>query len=196
MRDSTLSNNELTALLNECSKNDKHALEKLYAKVAPTLKRYAMSILRCEALSNEVLQDSMLQIWQKADVFDAERGNPMSWMHAIVRNRAIDKIRTENKHLRNYSQEEILFAEHVASDEFQPETELSRSQLIAFLNHHFASLPNDQRVSISLTYFYDLSRTELAEALDTNINTIKSWLHRGIKSLQQHEQILRQFRNI
>jgi len=191
MRDSTLSNNELIFLLKECSKNNKVALEELYVKVIPTLKRYAMGILRCEALSNEVLQDSMLQIWEKADVFEAARGNPMSWMHAIVRNRAIDKIRTENKHLRHYNDEERLFAEHVASDDFQPETELSREQLIDFLNHHFASLPNDQKLSISLTYFYDLTRTELAEALDTNINTIKSWLHRGIKSLKQHEQMVK-----
>ena len=193
MRDSTLSNTELISLLKECSKNNKAALEELYVKVVPILKRYAMRILRCEALSSEVLQDSMLQIWQKSDVFEAARGNAMSWMYAIVRNRAIDKIRTENKHLRNYTEEEIVFAEHVASDDLQPETELSREQLIAFLNNHFASLPHDQRLSLCLTYFYDLTRNELAEALDTNINTIKSWLHRGIKSLKQHEQMIEVF---
>jgi RNA polymerase sigma-70 factor (ECF subfamily) len=191
MRDSTLSNKELALLLKECSKNNTAALEELYIKVVPILNRYAMKILRCESLTNEVLQDSMLQIWEKADVFDAARGNPMSWMYAIVRNRAIDKIRTENKHLRNCSEEERLYAEHVASGDFQPETELSRDQLMVFLNHQFESLPKDQRLSIYLTYFYDLSRTELAEVLDTNINTIKSWLHRGIKSLKQHEQMVK-----
>jgi len=49
---------------------------------------------RCEALSNEVVQRSMLaNLGRRADVFEAARENPMSWMHAIVRNRAIDKIR-------------------------------------------------------------------------------------------------------
>jgi RNA polymerase sigma-70 factor (ECF subfamily) len=189
MKDNTLSNDELAFLLQECSENNKAALEQLYKKVAPTLNRYAMGILRCEALSNEVLQDSMLQIWEKAEVFDAARGNPMSWMHAIVRNRAIDKIRTENKHLRNYSEEQRMFAEHVPALAFQPETELSQDQLMSSLNHHFASLPKDQRLSLYLTYFYDLSRSELADALDTNINTIKSWLRRGLKSLKQHEDM-------
>ncbi|WP_339905001.1 hypothetical protein, partial [uncultured Cyclobacterium sp.] len=74
------------------------------------------------------------------------------------------KIRTENKHLRNCSEEERLYAEHVASGDFQPERELSRDQLMAVLNHQFESLPKDQRLSIYLTYFYDLS-FELRDAL-------------------------------
>lgn len=189
MKSNNLSDLEIIDLLSECSKHNRLALEKLYKRVFPILERYAMSILRCEALSNEVLQESMLQIWQKAHVFDPARGNPMGWMYTIVRNRAVDKIRIENKHLRNCNEEERLLPEQLASDALQPEDELSRDQLLAFFNHHFANLPSDQRLSIYLAYYYDLTRTELAEALGTNINTIKSWLHRGIKSLKNHEKM-------
>lgn len=192
MREDKTSNEELTLLLKGCSENNKADLEKLYLQVVPILKRHAMKILRCEALCNEVIQDSMLQIWEKAAVFDDVRGNPMSWMHTIVRNRAIDKIRMENKHLRNFSEEDKFLAEYTPSSDFQPETELSKAQLGSLLTDYFANLPKDQRLSLYLTYFYDLSRSELADALDTNINTIKSWLRRGLKSLKQHEEMAKE----
>lgn len=184
-----LCDKNLIFLLKNCSGGDKASLEELYIKVAPILNSYALKIVRSIELSNEVLQDSIIQIWTKAATYNPERGKPMSWMFAIVRNCAFDKVRMEKKHIVNCNEENGIFLDGSTSvTEYNPETELSRSQTIDSLNRYIDNLPSSHRISIYLTYFYGYSLAELSEALDTNINTIKSWLRRSITSLKLLEE--------
>lgn len=189
MSNKSLSDMELVLLLKGCSQGKNSDLEHLYKKMAPILNAYVLRILGCQALSNEVLQDSILQIWEKAGTFDSERGKPLNWIYSIVRNRAIDKIRIENKHIRKRIVEnEKRLTELVAKAEYQPENQLSQTQTMDMFNQHLEKLPSNHRLSIYLTYFYGYSGADLAEAMDTNINTIKSWLRRGISDLQQYNK--------
>ena len=183
-----LCDKNLIFLLKNCSEGDKVSLEELYIKVAPILNCYALKIVRSIEMSNEVLQD-IIQIWIKAATYNPERGKPMSWMFAIVRNRAFDKVRMEKKHFVNCNKEsETLLAEYALDVEFNPETELSRAQTMDYINRYIDNLPPSHRISIYLTYVYGYSLVELSEILDTNINTIKSWLRRGIRSLKLLEE--------
>ena len=184
-----LCDKNLIFLLKNCSGGDKASLEELYIKVAPILNCYALKIVRSIVLSNEVLQDSIIQIWTKAATYNPERGKPMSWMFAIVRNSALDKVRMEKKHFVNCNNEsETLLSEYASEVEFNPETELSRAQTMDYINRYIDNLPPNHRISIYLTYVYGYSLVELSEILDTNINTIKSWLRRGIRSLKLLEE--------
>ncbi|MFT6269619.1 MAG: RNA polymerase sigma-70 factor (ECF subfamily) [Alphaproteobacteria bacterium] len=85
------------ALIEACSLGDNFALETSYKKFAPLLHRYAFNILRNEALSNEVLQDSFIQIWKQSHSYRVEQGKPLTWLRTIVRNKAIDMLRAEKK---------------------------------------------------------------------------------------------------
>lgn len=175
-----LNDDELTELLRSCALDDKNSLSSLYNCVSTNLNSYAFRYVRCEALSNEVLQDSFIQIWQSAGNYDAKRCKPITWMRMIVRSRAIDKLRAENKHPESFTDVDLI-------SHRQPERELIQAQLKQQLRKNIANLPKNMQTSITYTYFHGFSRNELAVSLDTNINTVKSWLRRSLVNLQAHE---------
>src|SRR6056300_1689873 len=94
-----IANDELVNLIHRCGIGDHAAFEYLYQRLAPSLNAYAFRFVKCEYLSNEVLQDSFTQIWSQAYRFNAQRSKPITWMYMIVRSRAIDKLRAEQKHV-------------------------------------------------------------------------------------------------
>ena len=57
----------------------------------------AMRLLRRRALAEEAVHDTFLQIWRKADSFDPMKGDARSWLYAILRNRALNILRGENR---------------------------------------------------------------------------------------------------
>ena len=176
---------ELAQLLYQCGASNQRALESLYKKTSSALYGYAFNILGCEALSNEVLQDSFVQIWQKSVNYDAHKGKPTSWIYTIVRNRAIDKLRVERRHLRfGDAEKTTIDAENILGTS-QPERDVANFQSMETFNKHFAKLPPNQQLSIRLAYMHGHSRQELAEILDANINTVKSWINRGLGCLEK-----------
>ena len=184
-----LCDKDLIFLLKSCSEGNKAALEELYIKVSPILHCYSLRILQSVELSNEVLQDSIIQIWTKAATYNPILGKPMSWMFTVVRNRAFDKLRMEKKHFINCNKEsESLLTDCASEVDFNPETELSRAQVMDYINRNIDNLSPNHRISIYLTYFYGYSLVEISEVMETNINTVKSWLRRGITSLKLLER--------
>jgi len=136
-------------------------------------------------LSNEVIQDSFIKIWQNADKYNADLGKPLTWMCRIVRNRAIDIVRTERKYLSGDDVEnELVEIEHLIGG-LEPEDECSKSQSRAVIYSCMEALePNEQRC-IQLAYIKGYSRNEIAEVLGAKVNTVKSWLHRGSAKLKR-----------
>jgi RNA polymerase sigma-70 factor (ECF subfamily) len=179
---------EISLLLGDCVLRNERALEHLYKKVSSLLQHFAMGIVQNEALSNEILQDSFIQIWENAHKYDATKGTPLNWIRTIVRNKAIDKIRNENKHVKTrfYENDELL--EDIPSPEqCQPDDILIKQESDQTISAYFDCLPSNQRMSLLLAYFHGYSRVELADSMNTNCNTVKSWLRRGLKTMRnQH----------
>ncbi|ODN71782.1 ECF RNA polymerase sigma factor SigK [Methylobrevis pamukkalensis] len=76
-----------------CAAGDRAALRRLYEHEASRMLGIAIRILRRRDLAEEAVQDAFLQVWRKADGFDAARGNGRAWLYAIVRNRALNILR-------------------------------------------------------------------------------------------------------
>lgn len=175
-----LNDEELTELLRSCALGNKTSLNALYKCISTNLNTYAFRYVRCEALSNEVLQDSFIQIWQSAGNYNAKLCKPITWMRMIVRSRAIDKLRAENKHPESCTDVNLI-------SHRQPERELIQAQVQQQLCNDIANLPRNMQTSITYTYFHGFSRNELATSLDTNVNTVKSWLRRSLVKLKPQE---------
>lgn len=172
------SNEQLVSLLQKSGRGDHAAFERLYRATSASLNAYAFRFTKCEYLSNEVLQESFTQIWTSAEKFNAQRSKPVTWMYMIVRSRALDKLRAEKKHVTS---EEIS----VAAPSAQPERLLIANESKETLHASIADLPKKMAQCVELAYFNDYSREDLAQNLDANVNTVKSWLHRGLKNLKQ-----------
>ncbi|MGQ8364612.1 RNA polymerase sigma factor [Glaciecola sp. 1036] len=188
MKARKINEDEIAAILVRCQKNEKAALTSLYIKVSSLLHHFAMGIVHNDALSCEIIQDSFIQIWENVDSFDVKRGTPLSWMRTIVRNKAIDKLRAENKHLRWRFADGEEHIDEIQSDlDTQPDEALVRIQLHHFFATQFERLPKDQSISLRLAYLHGYSRNELADMLNTNVNTVKSWLRRGANSIRNQD---------
>jgi RNA polymerase sigma-70 factor (ECF subfamily) len=80
-------------LMARCALRDQRAFAELYRQTAAKLYGVALRILRRRDWAEEVLQESYVNIWNHVQEYAAAKSAPMTWMTAIVRNRALDMHR-------------------------------------------------------------------------------------------------------
>mgnify|MGYP001813678750 FL=1 len=90
---STLLEKHIVELLQE--RNDK-AISLLYDNYGDTLLGVAKKVVRSDDLAQDVLQESFIKIWKKADSYDPSKAKLFTWLFRITRNTAIDKLRSIN----------------------------------------------------------------------------------------------------
>ncbi|WP_276677790.1 RNA polymerase sigma factor [Thalassolituus oleivorans] len=174
-----MDNEMLMNLIARCALREQKALEALYQAAAAYLNGVAFRILGSADSSNDVLQESFVQIWNNAASYTPAQGNPTTWMTSIVRYRAIDKLRHEARHQnRPHHEAETEILLNTPTEETQEEI-YNRFRLNAQLKKCLESMNDKFKQSLELAYLYGYSREELADVLDTNINTVKTWLKRG-----------------
>ena len=84
----------LVAVLGRIPTGDREALQALYRLTSAKLFGVVLRILGERSEAEDVLQDVYLTVWRKAGTFDAARASPMTWLIAMARNRAIDRLRS------------------------------------------------------------------------------------------------------
>jgi RNA polymerase sigma-70 factor (ECF subfamily) len=172
----------LNGLLAECARGSESALAEIYRLTSPHLFAFATRLLRRKDWAEEVLQDCFLTIWQNADRFSSEQNHAMAWMTRIVRNRCIDQLRRPALE-RPDPDGEIQNA--WADDSLGPLGRLQRAQDGKRLADCLKELDGKQRMAIVMSFFDDLSHSEIAEKLESPLGTIKSWVRRGMERLKR-----------
>lgn len=174
---------ELRHLLARIVLKDQQALSELYQKVAPKLNGVAMKMLHDADLSNDVLQETMLQIWNNASEYRSDLGEPMTWMTSLMRYRTLDKIKSESReqNRRNEFKESHML---LGDDELDfPLKVALEHEDGSRLSSCLDTLDALNRNAILMAYYYGYSRQEIAERLAQSINTVKSWLKRSLVRL-------------
>jgi RNA polymerase sigma-70 factor (ECF subfamily) len=171
----------LYELTSRCALRDQSALKTLYERTSPSLNRVAFNILRSEDLSNDVLQDSFIQVWQNADRYRPDLAQPLTSLSSIVRYRSLDRLAIENKHSKGRDVDSEIA--EIPSDKFMNDDLISSQQQQSFFDC-LETLHERGKSVIQLAYLHGYSREELAVQFDTNVNTIKSWLSHNNKRLK------------
>lgn len=179
-----IKNEDLINLIARCSIKDQRAFKQLFEQVGSYLNAVAFRIVKSEALSNEVLQEAFIQIWNNASSYRQDIAKPLTWMTSIVRYRALDILEKEKKHQNTVSGELHDVLENI-SDEGDLEQASMDEQLRGLLQDCMEGLNEKARKSVSLAYLEGYSREEIAQRLATKVNTVKSWLHRSAERLKQ-----------
>src|SRR5215467_12963673 len=94
--DAEASRSQLTAALVRVAAGDRAALRMVYQDTSAKLFGVCLRILKDRSEAEDVLQDVYVTVWHKAGSFDPGRASPITWMVAIARNRAIDRLRTRS----------------------------------------------------------------------------------------------------
>lgn len=159
---------------------DRAAFEQLYHLISAKLLGVVLRIIPQRSLAEDVLHDTFLKIWRAAHQYDRSRASAISWTATIARNAAIDHKRRRKEldlpddQLAFHMDRETLFDRH-RDDEA---TKLT-------LRHCLAQLEESHRQCVVLAYCQGLSREDLSERLDVPVNTIKTWLRRGLLALRE-----------
>ncbi|HET9851475.1 MAG TPA: sigma-70 family RNA polymerase sigma factor [Candidatus Limnocylindrales bacterium] len=147
----------------------------------------------------EVVQDAFLALWRRARQFDAASGSLLTWLLAIARHRAIDRLRAEGRrpgrdaiHLdtltgdgagANGSRPDVP-PELIAGPATDPGTIASRRWVQAVVRTGISELPEHERQVILLGYGEDLSQSQIAERLEWPLGTVKSRTRRAMAQLR------------
>lgn len=169
----------LDDLLYRCALHDVKALSRLYELTSAKLFALSLKIVTRQDIAEDVLQDSFINIWNKADQFRGDKGGAMSWLVGIVRNKAIDWIR-KNPLGREVSDDVLLeVQDHSAKPDefFSGDTQA----LIDCMD----DLDDSQRDAISTVYYQGLTHNEYSSKSGHPIGTIKSWIRRGLQALKR-----------
>jgi len=176
------SKDQLAALLSRCVLQDQKAFEALYEASSAKLFGVAVRITRRRDWAEEVLQESFVKIWHHAGSYDSAKSAPMTWMTAIVRNRALDWLRRPQEVRTSEEQESMLNA--IPDEGPGPEDLVSMAAQARKLHECMQHLSDDQRRSITLAFFNGLSHGELAEKMGKPLGTVKTWIRRGLDRLK------------
>ncbi len=170
------------AVLESIAKSDPDALVMLYDRYGRLAFGLAYRILGDAATAEEVVQDAFMNVWRKAESFDAERGNTRTWLLSIVRNRAIDQLRGRYGRQRDEIDFEKLEPVLSGQDLW---TEVVRGLRAEAVRGAIIDLPDEQRSAIELAYFEGLTHREIAEKTGIPLGTIKSRLRLGLRKLHE-----------
>ncbi|MCO4861534.1 sigma-70 family RNA polymerase sigma factor [Cupriavidus sp. WGlv3] len=175
----------LEGLLQAVAVGERQALRALYDLTATKLFGLALRITGRRDWAEDVVQESFVSIWHHAGDYRPQLAAPMTWMTAIVRNRALDCLRrAAAARVPQTAELEQDLAEWLADDAAGPAELAEASQQARALNRCLQRLEQSQRQAIMLAYLQDLSHAELAERLRAPLGTVKSWIRRGLERLR------------
>jgi len=169
------SDNELIARVGA---NDLQAFEKLYRIYQPRLARFLINLLQRPQLVEEVLDDTMMVVWQTADRFRGA-SKPSTWIFAIAYRKALKAKQRWPDPLPDDGLDPQV------SNEPGPDTQLQHQRLGDALREAMTSLSPDHRAVVDLTYFHGMGYREIAEIVDCPVDTVKTRMFHARRRLRQ-----------
>jgi len=166
-------------LLREAQLGDESGLEGLYARYGGLIFTLALRIVGDPELAREVLQDTFLRCWDRADTYDAERGRVAGWLMSIARHRAIDLLRSRPHQARLREHQELTAA--VSAIPSGTTESFTMRQTVASA---LRALPMSERQVIELAYYGGLTQAEIASELGVPLGTVKSRTREALERLR------------
>ena len=169
---STLIEKHIVSLLAE--KDDK-AIGLLYEYYADTLYGVAYKVVKDEDLAQDILQESFVKIWKKADSYDASKAKLFTWLFRITRNTAIDKLRSITNKADKEVQIDVSDVYNLGVSGIRPDT--------LDLQENLEKIEPKYQIVLEALFFEGMTQQEASEELGIPLGTIKSRLKIGLREL-------------
>jgi RNA polymerase sigma-70 factor (ECF subfamily) len=161
------------------TRRDVASFMRIYDYYAPRLQRYLLGRGVNAAQAEELVQESLLRLWRRAELFDPRRASLATWLFRIARNLHLDSVRGEPQWLSIEEGFEALEAESAGNAQT---TEAGADY--AGLQQAIDGLPASQARLIRMSYFEARSHSEIARELAMPLGSVKSALRRAFAKLQ------------
>jgi RNA polymerase sigma-70 factor, ECF subfamily len=148
---------------------DRVAFAQLFDAYAPRVKSFMMRKGANPDQAEDLVQETMITVWNKAGLYASDRGGVSTWIFTIARNLRIDRLRREKSNMYTDLDDYDTESDDVAQDDA-----MSRNQEDAQVARALAQIPAEQRELLILSYVEDMPQSEIAARLQIPLGTVKS----------------------
>jgi RNA polymerase sigma-70 factor (ECF subfamily) len=180
---------------------DESALADLYDRHADAAFRLAYRLLGDRGLAEEVLQETMLAVWNKAEQYDRRIASLVAWLMTIARNRSVDRLRArarrpvplplgaagDARDPRGLTLDAAIESGHLvaaAPAPLDPEVLVDAAWVRQAVRGALEGLPQPERRALELAYYEELTQTEIAARLGWPLGTVKTRTRRALFRLR------------
>ena len=188
-------------LVREVAAGSHDALATLYDRHATAVYATASRLTSDWQVAEEVVQETFLALWNRAELFDPGVGSLAGWLHTIARNRTVDRLRAAGRRPNmigfvaagggdedeTQTLERLVGSGNVvgaARPGVGPEAALESTEARAAIQTALAGMPEAERTVIVLAYGEELSQSEIAERLGWPLGTVKTRTRRALMRLR------------
>jgi RNA polymerase sigma-70 factor (ECF subfamily) len=175
-----LADEELMPLIGE---KNPDAFEVFYDRHGGVAYSLAYRIVGERGAAEDVTQEAFISIWRSGARYDSARGSVRTWMLGIVRNRAIDFLRSKAGRAPKLDFDDDSVLEHRPAAE-QTESEALQRETAEELRGALGELPGEQSKVITLAYFGGFSHSEIAAMLGVPLGTVKGRMRLGLEKIR------------
>jgi len=164
-------------LIHLIAQQDLRAFDALYRHYFPRLVRFLDRMTRSTALIEEIINDTMYVVWEKASTYN-HTSKVSTWIFAIAYRKALKSIQ------RSDDPVDVDFELILADIDSEPDSQLSQRQLQHCISQALNAIPVDQRTVVNLAYYHGMAYEEIAATMDCPVNTVKTRMFHARKRLK------------
>ena len=173
---------ELVLLL---QKQDQQAFSYLYDNYAPALNGVIFRLVDDKVLSEDILQEVFVKIWNNFSSYDPAKGRLFTWMMNLTRNLTIDTLRS-----KGYKKQQKISGDEYSVNNLQ-DTSAGLDKFDAMgIRKQLHLLKADQKLVIDLAYFNGLTQEEIAKEIGIPLGTVKTRMRTAILELRKMLQYI------
>ena len=172
-------------LVQRMAAGDQNAFAELYDRFSRPLYSTALRVVSDAAEAQDIVHDVFLTLWQKAAAFETERGTAFAWAVTLVRNRAIDRVRTRRRRaelLADSAPSDLGY--HEGSEGPSADDSATLGDQAVAVRAAVAALPVEQKHVLELAFFGGLTQQEIAARLAEPLGTVKARIRRALLKLR------------
>ena len=192
---------EDAALVRDVAAGSQDALAMLYDRHADALYAAASRLTNDHQVAEEVVQETFLALWNRAELFDPSVASLAAWLHTIARNRAVDRLRAIARRPRMISVSSLRHAGEADGSVLErvaaagsvvggadpgrgPEGVLDALEVRLAIRDALGTMPEMERTVILMAYRDDLTQSEIAQRLGWPLGTVKTRTRRALLRLR------------
>jgi RNA polymerase sigma-70 factor, ECF subfamily len=177
-------------LIADLQAQDARALDILFDRYARLVFGIASRIVRDYSEAEEVVQETFFYVYQRAALFDPEKGGAKAWIVQIAFSRALDR----KAHLSRrgfYNGTEIESLADTLVGKADVEREIGAKLDFAQLQKAFEDLTPMQRRTLELFYFEGFELNEISQRLQEPFGNVRHHFYRGLERLRKSPSVQR-----
>ncbi|MHA7871732.1 MAG: sigma-70 family RNA polymerase sigma factor [Hyphococcus sp.] len=167
-------------LLQVAESGDRRAFAEIYAYYAPRVKGFLMRGGASAEEAEDLAQDAMVKVLNKAKLFDPQKASVSTWIFTIARNARIDAIRKASRGALDPDEPALMPEESPRADDL---CELKDQK--ARIMKAVSGLPPEQLEVMRLHFYEDEPHSVIAERLGLPLGTVKSRLRLAFEKVRR-----------